>query len=473
MEFEYLNGLRMSNASWRLLASPQAALACSFLYEVFIADGKRAVQEYDFLDRLDDFLLEKRHGGLIDASQSARYYLSAWAEHGWLRRFYLHDEAYVDLTAASQKAIEWLDNLKKQKFIGTESRLRTVFDLLYQIVEGTDTDRERRLAALEQEKLAIEGKIAAIKNNEPLEVFDSVQVRERYMQAADLAKAILADFREVEENFRRLEMEMRDKIVTWTHGKGELLADVFKKRDGIADSEQGQSFAAFWKFLMQPQKQAEFRQTVDRLSLLAELSDSEIDLHRLLYDWINAASSVQATVASLSKQLRRYVDQSFLKEEQRIYEIIQGIEKAAVAVRDYAIEGVFMELDESAPEFNFALDRPLFVPPAASSLKSAKPEIGVSNIDTSPLFREVFVDRERLRENILSLLKDKDTATLAELSEKFPLTKGLEELLGYVVLAGALPEEEKRIEVLLDGADGRKSVRMEDVIFKRKELSDR
>jgi hypothetical protein len=43
---------------------------------------------------------------------------------------------------------------------------------------------------------------------------------------------------------------MRERIATWDRGKGELLAAVFDEQDGIAQSEQGKSFAAFWKFLM-------------------------------------------------------------------------------------------------------------------------------------------------------------------------------------------------------------------------------
>lgn len=474
MTFESLSSLRSGNASWKLLASPQAAFAASFLYEVFILAGRRAIGEPEFLELLDDFIMMKRQGGALDGyNQSAKYYLSVWSdnEHGWLRKFYLHDEPHVDLTAAAQKAIEWLDSLKQQKFIGTESRLRTVFDLLHQIAEGTDTNPQRRLKLLEEERAAISAKIAALKNNEPVEILDKIQIKERYMQAADIAKNILADFREVEDNFRRLEMEMRDKVVTWTQGRGDLLAEVFARRDGIINSEQGQSFDAFWRFLMMSDKQSDFRDAVDRVQALDSVADdSDIDLHRIHRDWINAASAVQATVAGLSRQLRRYVDYSFLQEERRIYELIQQIEKQAVTIRERQPVGVFMQIDAIKPEVVLPMDRPLFVPPISRSLQAVKIERGQADLNVNALFKQVYVDKKILKQQVDVLLEKKSSVSLAEVVQKFPVTKGLTELLGYIELAddGRIDSDvsPELIEIVMQNPQGRRmAALLEEIVF--------
>lgn len=475
MTFENLSALRFENASWKLLASPQAAFAASFLYEIFILAGRRAIGEPEFLELLDDFIMQKRQNGALEGyNQSAKYYLSVWAdrEHGWLRKFYLHDEPHVDLTAAAQKAIEWLDSLKQQKFIGTESRLRTVFDLLHQIAEGTDTDPKRRLALLEREKTELEAKIAALRNNEPVDVLDSVQIQERYMQAADIAKNILADFREVEENFRRLELEMRDKVVTWTQGRGELLEEVFARRDGIINSEQGQSFSAFWQFLMMSDKQSDFRETVEKIQALEGMTDGfEIDLHRIHRDWINAAAAVQATVAGLSRQLRRYVDHSVLQEERRIYALIQQIEQQAVAVREGQPSGVFMEIDAVKPEITLPMDRPLFTVPTSRCIKPVHLEAGQADVAIGALFEQVYVDKKTLRQKIDTMLERRERVSLTEMNAQFPITKGLTELLGYIVLAdeGRTDDElQKQVKIIMKDPQGcRKAVLLEDVIFTR------
>ena len=68
---------------------------------------------------------------------------------------------------------------------------------------------------------------------------------------------LLADFREVEQNFRTLDRAVRERIALWEGGKGTLLEEIFGERDVIADSDQGRSFRAFWDFLMSPARQEE------------------------------------------------------------------------------------------------------------------------------------------------------------------------------------------------------------------------
>jgi hypothetical protein len=41
-----------------------------------------------------------------------------------------------------EKALQWVGSLKEREFVGTESRLNTIIDLLRQIVFGTEPDPE-------------------------------------------------------------------------------------------------------------------------------------------------------------------------------------------------------------------------------------------------------------------------------------------------------------------------------------------
>ena len=71
-------------------------------------------------------------------------YLNDWAapDKGWLRKFYRAgtDEAQFDLTPSSERALAWLEQLSERQFVGTESRLLTLFDLLKQMREGTEAN---------------------------------------------------------------------------------------------------------------------------------------------------------------------------------------------------------------------------------------------------------------------------------------------------------------------------------------------
>ena len=56
----------------------------------------------------------------------------------------------------------WLDSLGQRSFVGTESRLKTMFDLLRQMVEGTETDPAERIRTLRERRAEIDAQIAAI-----------------------------------------------------------------------------------------------------------------------------------------------------------------------------------------------------------------------------------------------------------------------------------------------------------------------
>lgn len=62
------------------------------------------------------------------------------------------DEPHSDLTPSAEKALEWAASLGNRAFVGTESRLRTVFELLRQMAEGMESDPEVRIAELEKRR---------------------------------------------------------------------------------------------------------------------------------------------------------------------------------------------------------------------------------------------------------------------------------------------------------------------------------
>jgi hypothetical protein len=53
-------------------------------------------------------------------------------------------------------------------------------------------------------------------------LMDETQVKDRFLQMAATARALLTDFREVEQNFRGLDRAVREQIALWEGTKGEL-----------------------------------------------------------------------------------------------------------------------------------------------------------------------------------------------------------------------------------------------------------
>ncbi|MFM2438309.1 MAG: hypothetical protein RLZ55_1128, partial [Actinomycetota bacterium] len=198
--------LRERSPAWRLLRADSAPFAASFLHDVFVSGNRRGVPEGELAELLDDHLYRARQAEPGAMPRSPREYLRDWADvarYGWLRSSYPEgaDEPHYDLTPAAERALAWLEGLSERSFIGTESRLLTLFELLRSMIEGTETDPEERLAALAARRAEIDAQIEAVRRGE-VPVLDETSVRDRFQQFETGAIDLLRDFRQVEENFR-------------------------------------------------------------------------------------------------------------------------------------------------------------------------------------------------------------------------------------------------------------------------------
>ncbi len=433
--------LRRNHPAWRLLCADHAPLIVSFLHRAFVTPNVRTLPQDELISRLDDHLygLRTRLGEEEFPRRSAEY-LDAWAgdDTGWMRKYYPpdSDEPHFDLTPAAEKAIDWLASLRQRQFVATESRLLTVFELLRQIVEGTERDRDVRLAELEKRKSQIEGEILRIEGGH-VSLMDDTQVKDRFLQMATTARALLSDFREVEQNFRQLDRAVRERIALWEGGKGQLLEQIFGDRDAISDSDQGRSFRAFWDFLMSPVRQDELTMLLERVFALEPVLALQPDprLMRVHYDWLEAGEVAQRTIARLSEQLRRYLDDQVFLENRRIMQILRDIEQRALAVRDEPPAGMFAEIDESAPAIELPMDRPLFMPPLKPVIDGRAVTESEVIVAADVLFDQIYIDRERLAANVRRALQARSQVSLGELLEAYPLEQGLAELLAYFGMA--------------------------------------
>lgn len=443
MDHATLATLRDRHPAWRLLASPHAPLVASFLRRVFVLPNVRTMREADLVQALEDDLFALREQlGEAAYPKRAQDYLNDWAapDKGWLRKFYKPgtDEAQFDLTPATEKAIAWLVTLTERPFVGTESRLLTLFALLEQISAGTEADPARRLQELQRKRAQLDADIARAQAGE-VPLLDDTSIKERFLQFQQLARELLADFREVEHNFRQLDRSVREKIALWDGSKGELLDSIMGERDAIADSDQGRSFRAFWDFLMSSSRQEALSEHLERALALPQVIElkPEPRTRRMHHDWLEAGEHTQRTVAQLSQQLRRFLDDRVFQENRRILDLLRGIESKALALRQTALRGDVMQIDGIGADIALPLERPLFSPKARLRLEQLLPEQGDDDIDTARLFEQIVVDKARLSANIRQALRGSSQVSLHALVDEMPLRNGLAELVAYLELAHA------------------------------------
>jgi len=474
-DFSTLEMLRMNHPAWRLLRADNAPLVSAFLCRVFVVPNSRFEAQSDLIEALEDFLFTLREERGDDAfPKSAQEYLNDWAddERGWLRKFYPEgqDEPHFELTPATEKALGWLESLTERHFVGTESRLRLLFDLLRQMRDGSQTDPKARIAELEKRRTEIDSEIELIRAGE-MPMMDDTALKDRFQQFSQMSRELLSDFREVEHNFRLLDRQVREHIATWEGGKGELLEQIMGERDSISDSDQGRSFHAFWDYLMSPERQDELRVLLAHVLGLSPLEEMgrENHLERIHYDWLDAGEYTQRTVRRLSEQLRRFLDDQAWLENRRIMDLLHQIENGVLKIRETPPKGDFMELSDASVSIDLPMERPLFRPPLKSVIEDVELESGEPDMDSSPLFAQIVVDRGELQHHIAKSLQLNGQVTLSEIIAQYPLRHGLAELVVYIQLAcessNASVDEETLEWIEWPTEHGRRRAQMPRVLF--------
>jgi len=441
LDYATLDILRQNHPAWRLLRSDHAPLIAGFLERVFIVPNLRTISQADLAEALEDelFALRERLGGAV-FPKAALDYLNDWAapERGWLRKFYRNDsdEPYFDLTPSTEKAIAWLGTLVERSFVGTESRLLTLFELLKQMSEGSETDPQTRIADLQKRRGDIDAEIARILGGD-VPLLDDTALRDRFQQFMAMARELLSDFREVEHNFRGLDRRVRERIALWEGAKGALLEEIMGERDAIADSDQGRSFRAFWDFLMSSSRQEELTTLLQRVLTLPAVAEMKPDVRtrRVHYDWLEAGEHTQRTVALLSQQLRRFLDDQAWLENRRIMDILHGIEAKVLTLRDSPPTGVVMTIADTAADIELPMERPLYTPSVKPLIADIQLELGDEDMDANALYSQIVVDNAQLTRHIRHALQDRKQITLRELCDLQPLQHGLAELVAYLQLA--------------------------------------
>lgn len=474
---QYLEKLKQSHPAVRLLNADNAPFVISFLYRVFIQPNQRSISYSDLHSKLNDYLyLLQEIYGENKYPRNAKEYIEDWCspQKEFLRQYYTSqiDEPELDLTPAVEKAIEWLLSLEQKQFIGAESRLLTLFQLLRDLVALTETDPEERIRNLETQKTNIEHEIEKIRSGE-FNAGDARLVKEKFFQVDETARKLLSDFRQVEHNFRVLDREARERIASSDEQKGKLLDIIFQEQDVIQESDQGKSFKAFWEFLMSPTSQDELKKMIATTLDLQEIKQLNYSslLPHIDIDLLTAGEKVYKSSALLAEQLRKYLETQAFLENRRILEIIKNIEKLAINIKSTSPKAkAFVMVDGLTPEIDLIMSRTLFTPPKNPMINSSGLKIGEADITLDLLYQQSYVDENQLLSNIHKALQIQSQISLKELITMFPITKGLEEVITYLHLATkdsrAYIDNERDEDIMLPN----KMIKMPMVIFSRRNV---
>lgn len=436
MNYEKALALYRNDKTLQLLRAEHFPLLVSFLHLAFKQQEKNVYPQVQLASLLGDFIYALHQQGIKDYDKPATDYLQKWAQQGYLRRYYESaDEPVIELSPATENALKWLNDLNKQQFVGTHSRLVQFFSLLQQIVKQT-AGPEERLAQLEQERKKIDVEIQQIRQGNFARVA-ATELKENYLLAEDTARRLLSDFRQIEENFRELDAQTRQTIIKTDMGKADLLDQVFSHQDHLWNTDQGKSFRSFWEFLMSESMQQELETLLEKVNAIPEIQEVKREqvVDRIKTNLVDAGDKVNRSNDGLIEQLRKFVEQKNLNESKHIMRSIEAIESLLL---EYASQlhpnDTLMEIGGFFKP-SLVMERPLFSPPIKTVFEKKTVQAGIAEADTQALFEQVFIDIELLRGNIQKLLQHKSQVSLEEILEHYVPEKGVAEVLGYMQIA--------------------------------------
>ncbi len=197
----------------RLFRAKSAPLILFFLQREFKSLNNTAVTHSDMLRKLTDVIeqisfqdyaddYDQQLEKILDSSEKAAVLIRKWSDAGYIT--YEPDEKgnyFHSLTSDTEKVLQWLDNLRKEDFISTESKFMDIFNKLREIAENSTENWKEKADALRVKKRELESQIRQLEIEQKVVSAEDYYVKSRFNEVSKLARSLLADFREVEENF--------------------------------------------------------------------------------------------------------------------------------------------------------------------------------------------------------------------------------------------------------------------------------
>lgn len=432
-----------NSASLRLLRSDNAPLVLAVLFTVFKHEHSSSVPESRLRAILEAELEEQRDGGEFVSDKKAKDYLIEWADqaHGYLRRHQPdgEDEPVFDLTPEVELVFQWFETLKPKSHVGTESKFKNLAAVLEEIVVNSTREPDVRIKRLKAEQAKLQQQIEEIERAGFATVYNATQVNERFASVLETARKLLGDFREVERHFRRVTEGISVQQSSVDATRGAIVGQTLDAQAQLRESSQGQSFYAFWEFLLAPDRRREFLELVEQAYSLPTLADelrSDVLLRRLQSSLRAEGNKVVASNERLVAQLRRVLDIRESAERREVGRLIQEIKSLAHQTRELPPQTELLEIDANIVLSSVMSKSPWSPPENIQFGGSLEVSDGGDYRKTLEDFLRLHpIDFEHLRQNINDCLQTRVQISLPELLELRPPRNGILEVLAYLLIA--------------------------------------
>jgi len=274
-------------------------------------------------------------------------------------------------------------------------------------------------------------------------VLDTQRSTERVEEILNLVTEVPSDFARVRQEIEGLNHELREKLIDTEDSRSDVLEDIFRGVDMLADSDAGRSFYGFYQLLLDPERGLEFEdavRTITERKFATELTPAQLRaLRRMLPLLQDRSTEVHQILTSFSRSLRRFVQTQRLAEERRLNRELRAALKAAMGLSDivrptdeHNVALQMSRLDRISSISGLRLKNPgdYRVTQIAATNRTST----VSMAELQQLARSMDIDMHELESNVNTVIGDHGTASIGEVLAEFPATQGMASVVGLIVL---------------------------------------
>lgn len=458
---------------WRLLASQQGPLVIGIL-QALLYEEERTLPGSVFLERLAPLWAEATLEAV--SPEDARDLAARFVREGYLvtRLPAGALEEQYELTAGALEAIRILSRALTRRSGPSESRLEMLAHAVVKLAQDADPDPARRIEQLEAEKRRIDEEIAAVKAGART-VLGKDAAQARTGDILELFAELLNDFRSVREEFDRLNLDLRERIMTSEGSRGDVLERFFAGYDEIAQSEAGLAFTGFYRLLTNESASAEMEAALERITqqpFYGELSLRERrTLAQLRSELLSRSMDTHDVMRRLAQSLRQFVESREYVEERRMGQLLREARAAAAAAREDAhqrktfLELVLPNADIHSPT-QYELDDPSVDVENYDVSVAPPPEIDREALAQRIRFAEINYGELRLAvvEALgLAKMEGRGKVSVSEVWSHVPNHQGLGSIVGLLTLAARYGEAAEAAESV-DAAEAPESAASDAVL---------
>jgi len=454
---------RHRHPAWLLLAARRAPLILSCLKPLF-EEGFGEVPMEDATQKLGEMFAEYANDPEFRIVGKDVYRLSRKELREWISKGLVVERQGIILsTDALQKAMDFTDGLEDKSMTSTASRLATAQREIANLEAQLNSDKVSRAQFLNKQITALQEELEKVESGE-FTALSGDKASENIREVYQLSMSLKADFRRVEDSYRKADRELRQQIVRSDQSRSDVLDELLDGHEALLKTPEGQVFDGFYS----------------QLTRHVELDEMKLQLSSIL--------SNEAALSALSRKQRAELKgliSGLVRESDRVIQArargerdVKGYVKTGLASEHHRVGALLNEILEKAIDIDWSSARvrniPSVLPPVAVSLSnipavqrlmfkevddSENEEIDLSDncVSLDDLGGDFWtslngLDRQELFAQTWELLSQSDRSwSMADLAEALPPKHDLETLAYWLAMAreAGVPASHEREKVVV------------------------